>query len=167
MVTLELLKSIKAFSNMDEEQLLALKPHCETLEYRQDERLFREGDDAQHLWYIVEGEVDLRFEMPSRSRTHPERTVASVGVKEPAPEAKVLGWSCFIPPFRMRLSAYCITDRCRIVRIPKSVLTDLFEKDPAMGYQFLSYLITVVGYRFQQFQDHVARNLGEDLMSGW
>ena len=67
----------------------------------------------------------------------------------------------------MRLSAYCVTKGCKIIRINKTALLDLFGKDPIMGYKFMSYMITVVGYRFQQFQDHVAKNMGEDLMSGW
>jgi len=167
MVTFDLLKSIKAFAPLDDEQLAILQPHCEILTFRGGERLFQEGEPALHLWYVIEGQVDLRFEMPSRRSTHAERTVTTLEVAEKAPEAKVMGWSCFIQPNKMRLSAYCITDRCRILRIAKDSLTELFDRDPAMGYRFLSYMITVVGYRFQQFQDHVARNLGEDLMSGW
>ena len=36
-----------------------------------------------------------------------------------------------------------------------------------MGYKFMSYIVTVVGYRFHQFQDEVAKRRGEYLMSGW
>ena len=36
-----------------------------------------------------------------------------------------------------------------------------------MGYRFMSYMVTVVGFRFQQFQDVVAKMTGDTLMSGW
>ena len=94
-------------------------------------------------------------------------TVHSVEIEDKAPEAKVLGLSCFVPPYKMRLSAYCVTDTCNIIRVPKTDLLKMFEQDPGMGYFFMSYMIQVVGFRFHQFQDHVARNMGEDLMFGW
>jgi len=59
------------------------------------------------------------------------------------------------------------TDTCKIVRVAKNDLLRLFNDDPLMGYRFMSYMITVVGYRFHQFQAYVAKNLGEDLISGW
>lgn len=167
MVNLELLKSIKAFSNLSETQLVEIQKHCEELEFREGIKLFKEGDAAEHLWYVIEGQVDLRFELPDQRSSHPERTISSIEVQHQNPEAKVMGWSCFIEPYKMRLSAYCVTDRCRIIRIPRTAMLALFEKDTDMGYKFLSYMITVVGYRFHQFQEHVARNMGEDLMSGW
>lgn len=167
MVTINVLESIKAFKDMSEDQLVAIQAHCEELQFKRNDKLFSEGDLAKHLWNVIEGQVDLRFELPDRRATTPEMTVSSVEVKEKEPEAKTLGWSCFVPPYKMRLSAYCVTKTCRIVRIEKSTLFDLFEKDPLMGYRFMSYMITVVGFRFHQFQDHVAKNMGEDLMSGW
>jgi len=55
----------------------------------------------------------------------------------------------------------------QIVRIKKEELNTLFEKDSKMGYVFTSHLVRVVGFRFQQFQDEIAKNMGESLMCGW
>jgi CRP-like cAMP-binding protein len=167
MIVLDELKRVGAFKRMDEKQLEALRPFCEQLEFHFGDRLFREGDDAHHLWHVTEGNVDLRFEMPDARTTTPEQTVSSVEVQKKDLEAKTLGWSCFVPPHKMRLSAYVVTDTCKVVRVGKSDLLRLFDADPLMGYRFMSYMITVVGYRFQQFQDHVAKNLGADMISGW
>jgi CRP-like cAMP-binding protein len=167
MIDAEMLKSIKVFQNMNDEQLAAVREHCEELKYEKGDKLFTEGDSAAHLWNVVKGQVDLRFEMPDKRPTSSDQTIGSIAVGQRDTESKVLGWSCFIQPYKMRLSAYCVTDTCRIIRIPKEALLQLFEKDPQMGYTFMSFMITVVGYRFQQFQDHVAKNMGEDLMSGW
>jgi CRP-like cAMP-binding protein len=167
MIQTELIKSIEAFENLNDKQLAKIQQHCEIIEYEQDDILFSEGDDATQLWIVIQGLVDLRFEMPDGRPTSPDHTVSFVDVKHQDPEAKMLGWSCFVPPYKMRLSAYCVTETARIVRIEKQKLTELFEQDPEIGFKFLSYLITVVGYRFHQFQDHVATHMGEDLMSGW
>lgn len=167
MVPAELLKSLEAFKHMNDQQVELIQKHCEILEYEKEDKLFSEGDEATHLWIVTKGVVDLRFEMPDGRPTSDKQTITNVDVEHRDPEAKVLGWSCFVPPYQMRLSAYCVTEIATIVRIEKSRLIAVFEKDPEIGYKFLSYLITVVGYRFHQFQDQVAKNMGEDLMSGW
>lgn len=167
MVELEILKRLGPFSGMNDAQLNKLQPRCEEIDFKAGDKLFTEGDDAMHLWVVKKGGVDLRFELPNRTPTSDQMTVDSIAVEDKEPEAKVLGWSCFVPPYKMRLSAYCVTETCNIIRVPKSDLLKLFDEDAKMGYLFMSYMIQVVGFRFQQFRDHVARNMGEDLMFGW
>lgn len=167
MIPTELIKAIEAFKNLKAKQLASIQQHCELIEYQQGDKLFAEGDDATQLWIVIQGLVHLRFEMPDGRPSTTDHTVSAVDVTHQDPEAKVLGWSCFIPPYKMRLSAYCVTEKAKIVRIKKQRLLELFEAEPEIGYRFLSYLITVVGYRFHQFQDHVAKHMGEDMMSGW
>jgi len=167
MIELEMLRQLHPFKDMNENHLKKLQPKCELVEFQKGDKLFTEGDDAAHLWVVREGSVDLRFELPDGRPTSGEMTVDSVEVEKKEPEAKILGWSCFVPPYKMRLSAYCVTKCCKIVRVLKSDLLQLFTDDPLMGYLFMSYMIRVVGFRFHQFQNHVSKNLGEDLMFGW
>ena len=167
MIRLELMEKIEAFEGMNDDQLNVLHQYCEEVEYQRGDKLFTEGDKAKHLWFVVEGMVDLRFEMPDGRSTSDEQTVSTVEVRNRSSVAKTLGWSCWVPPFKMRLSAYCITRTCKIVRLKKEELNRLFEKDSKMGYVFMSHIVRVVGFRFQQFQDEVAKNMGESLMSGW
>ena len=165
MIDLEILERIEAFKDMNDDQLTAIQSFCELVNYQRGDKLFTEGDDATQLWFVVDGQEDLRFEMPDGRATSSELTISTVKVQEAA--AKPLGWSCFVPPHKMRLSAYCTSRHCKIVRIEKDALVRIFDKDRDMGYKFMSYLVTVVGYRFQQFQDEVAKHQGEYLMSGW
>ena len=167
MIELEMLRRLHPFKDMNENHLKKLQPKCELVEFRKGDKLFTEGDDAAHLWVVREGSVDLRFELPDGRPTSGEMTVDSVEVEKKEPEAKILGWSCFVPPYKMRLSAYCVTKCCKIVRVLKSDLLQLFTDDALMGYLFMSYMIRVVGFRFHQFQNHVSKNLGEYLMFGW
>jgi CRP-like cAMP-binding protein len=167
MIEIQVLQQLKPFQDMNEDQLRKLQANCEEIVFQQGDKLFTQNDEALHLWIVREGSVDLRFELPDRRPTSSDMTVDGVIVEEMAPEAKVLGWSCFVPPYKMRLSAYCVTNTCKIVRVLKSDLLQLFSQDSHMGYLFMLYMIKVVGFRFHQFQDHVARNMGEDLMFGW
>lgn len=166
MVTLQDLDNIQAFKELTDDQLTAICQFCEKQSYQRGDRLFREGDMAQHLWLILEGKVDLRFELPgNRPTMEDDTTISSFEADEH--EKRMLGWSCFIPPYKMMLSAYCVTRSCTVIKIPKSALLNLFEKDTLMGYKFMSYLIKVVGFRFQQFQDELAKYKGHDLLNSW
>jgi CRP-like cAMP-binding protein len=157
----------EGFKGFSKRQLAKMKDICEEVVFNENGRLFCEGDPATHLWLIAEGNVDLRFEMPDMRETTKEQTVSSVSVKPKKAVAKTLGWSCFVPPYKMRLSAYCVSRRCRFVRISKEDLLELFEEDRLMGYRFMSYMVTVVGYRFHQFQDVVANTIGNTMLTGW
>jgi len=163
----EFLDRFEAVKNLTEKQRATLANLCEEVSFKRDDRLFAEGDPATHLWLVVDGRVDLRFEMPDKRVSTTDHTVSSVEVTPQKSEAKTLGWSCFVPPFKMRLSAYCATPSCRVIRLPKKDLLQYFEDDPAMGYRFMSYMVKIVGYRFQQFQDVVAKMAGDTIMSGW
>lgn len=165
MVQLDLLDKVEAFSEMTDEQLIRIQEHCEIFTFNKNDKLFTEGDEATHLWAVVEGDVELRFELPN-SETSRRTKLDSVSVSKEG-VAKTLGWSCFVPPHKMRLSAYCISRRCQIVKIPRNSLMRLFEEDFKMGFLFMSYIVKVVGFRFHQFQDEVAKRKGENLMSGW
>ncbi len=167
MISMELLRKVDAFKEFTPYQMEKIRPFCEVVEYTQNDKLFTEGDPAEHFWTVVDGEVDLRFELPDGRVALKEQTISSVSASKKTHESRALGWSCFVPPYTMRLSAFCATPSCRLVRVAKKDLLRLFSEDPLMGYLFLTYLITVVGYRFHQFQDVVASRLGECLMWGW
>ena len=116
------------------------------------------------MWIIIDGKVDLRFELPGGRPTTCDEPVASLKAKDAV--AKILGWSCFVPPYKMRLSAYCVSRNCEVIKIEKKDLLNLFQEDSGMGYIVMTYLVKVVGYRFQQFQDVVAENIGQNLLAG-
>lgn len=165
MINNELLKKITIFEKLNIDQVEKLNKHCELAVYRYGDKLFTENDDAISLWIIIDGKVDLRFELPGKHPTTEDNTVTSV--KGKIAVAKILGWSCFVSPYKMRLSAYCTSKKCEIIRIKKVDLLKLFQDDPKMGCIIMSYLVEVVGYRFQQFQDVVAKSIGQNLLAGW
>jgi len=166
MISRDLIGRINAFKGMNDQRIDAVMACCSEMDFKLGDRLFAEGDRATHLWFVVDGKIDLRFEMPARE-TSQEHTVSSLTVDGSSPTAKAIGWSCFVEPFRMRLSAYCAGPGCKVIRIGKDDLLKLFKQDPQMGYQFMSHMVTVVGHRFQNFQDYIATHIGHGIMHGW
>jgi CRP-like cAMP-binding protein len=158
---------IEAFKSLTDDQRSRVIPLCEEVVFQEGNRLFAEGDPAKHVWFVVDGQVDLRFEWPLRRRTSVEHTISSEEASRQEAEAKTLGWSCFVPPYKMMLSAYCANRTCRIIRIRKEELLQLFEDDPVIGYRFLTYIIAVLGYRFIQLEEEVAKMTGNEMITGW
>lgn len=160
MVTLEIMDEIDAFKGLDKDQLKQVQEYCKICNFKKGERLFSEGEDATDLWFMLAGKIDMRFDLPGRP-TSKENNIASIT------KYHAFGWSCFVPPNKYRLSAYCSSETCKIIKIKRVRLERLFKKDAYIGYTFMSYLINVVGERFHQFQDDVAKRRGEDIISGW
>jgi hypothetical protein len=54
-----------------------------------------------------------------------------------------------------------------VVKIDAVKLNNLMSADTAMGYKIMRYLVQVVGFRFKQMQDQVARFIGINMMNSW
>ncbi|THB80972.1 MAG: cyclic nucleotide-binding domain-containing protein [Desulfobacteraceae bacterium] len=165
MVSIETLEQTDVFKDFSTDELSKILEICSIQEYSVEDRLFAEGDMAKDMWVVLEGQVDLRFEMP-RSGTTTRRNTVSTHDRE-APQSQVFGWSCFIPPYKMRLSAYCSSRRCQVLRVEAAKLNQLMDAEPAIGYKTMQYLLQVVGYRFKQMQDELARFKGINMMNSW
>ncbi|WP_027371321.1 Crp/Fnr family transcriptional regulator [Desulfovermiculus halophilus] len=165
MVSLETLKSLELFHDLSTEQLESLQEQAYTEHFTRNTCLFKEGDPARELWIETEGQVDLRFELPGQTITSNDQTIQHIEARPL--EARMLGWSCFVPPYQMRLSAYCVTETCTVIKFKRDALLELFEHDTDMGYKILSFMIKVVGYRFHECQDELAKHMGENIINAW
>ena len=165
MVGLSVLEKVEVFKGLNDERLATIQKYVEEREYEKGDKLFSEGDDALHLWIVIEGDVDLRFELPGGRPTTKRNTVGARKSKKTL--SRVLGWSCFVKPYKMRLSAYCASRRCTVIMIKREDMLSICEKDSRLGFLVMRLMVEVVGYRFQQFQDVVAKTMGEDILSGW
>ncbi len=146
----DFLRSVEVFKGLPDEQLNQFVDHCREIEYRQNDKLFEEGEDASCLWMVKEGRVDLRFDLPDRP-TSTKNTISSV------PEYKTFGWSSLVAPHKYRLSAYCATNSCTVVQVDRQALLDIFEQDSSTGYLVMSNLVEIIGQRFRRLQESAAK----------
>ena len=122
--------------------------------------VFQEGQEAKYLCVVVEGQVDLRYEMPGR-QTSEEQTISQVL------PGKVFGWSSLVPPHKITLSSYCGDQGCKYYRLPGKDLIGLFESSPKIGYICMRNLTRVVAERFLRMENEVARLEGISVMHKW
>jgi hypothetical protein len=53
------------------------------------------------------------------------------------------------------------------LKLARDDLINLFEQDASIGYRVMSELLSVVGTRFLNLQDEVARQRGSDIINRW
>ena len=150
MTSLDFLRSVAVFKGLIDSQLAGIKENCREMEFRQNTKLFREGEDATCLWIVKEGQVDLRFDLPDRP-TSTKNTITSVS------KYISFGWSSLVAPHKYRLSAYCATNSCRVIQIEREALLKLFKQDSKIGYVVMSNLVEIIGLRFRQLQDSASK----------
>jgi len=160
MITIDFLKKVEVFKHLNDDQLTIIQEYCQTAEFKKGDKIFGVGDDPLYLWVVLTGEVDLHWEIPGRSLSA-EKRISTLA------EASSFGWSSLVPPHKSRLSAYCTSDTCTLVKIAKEKLTALFDKEAAIGYKVMTGLLSIVGARFLNFQDEVARHRGSDIINQW
>ena len=161
MIDIEALKAAEALKGLNNDQLAAIQNISEKLQFAQGQRLFSEGEPSAHLWIVLEGEVELRSDRPEGRANTVEDPISFIS------KAELFGWSSFMPPFEYKLSAFCASQKCAVVKIEKSRLVELFENDADLGFELMSHIIRVIGTHFYQFRNGIAQRWGHDIMSGW
>ncbi len=160
MISLDFLETVEAFKKFNDNQLTALEKCGQKAVFKKGEVLFNEGENAEYVWIVMEGKVGLRYDLPRRSSSI-GNTVSFIS------EQQVFGWSCFVPPYKYRMSGYCTNRKCEVVKMGKEQLVNLFADDAEIGYSVMTYLTTIVGVHFDRFQDELAKRMGDEIISQW
>lgn len=161
MVSLDFLEKLNVFKDLDDDQLVAVQGCCQETECRRGEKVFGMRDESLCLWAVVEGNIDLEQGTADNKSPSQENALSSVS------EDMTFGWSSLVPPNRYRLSAYCSSRRCRLIKIDRKCLIQLFDSDTGLGYKVMTGLLSVMGNRFHQLLDEVIKNKGQQIMNRW
>jgi len=146
MAHLDFLKKVHVFGELNDDQLTAVSDGCVEKEYRKGDKLFDEGENARHLWIVVDGTVEVRFNLPGYDA--PQTNTVSV-----TSSTQTIGWSSFVPPYKYSLPVYCTSKTCKVLKIRKDFLLNLFERDSKMGYLFMSNIASVISIMLRQLQE--------------
>lgn len=145
MISLDFLREVDIFNNLNENQLSLLREGCKEKEYGNGELLFKDGVEANQIWIMQKGKVDLRFDLPGRATSEVTTFYSEWS-------GNTFGWSCFVPPYKYLLSAYCSSKDCKVLQLNKKYILALFEEDSQMGYIVMSNLAHVIRTRFQMMR---------------
>lgn len=148
----DLLKKLTLLEVLNEKQLNILQPLVEHVNCEQDQTIFSQGEEAQYLYLVVEGEVAIRF--------NPEDgeilTVARVG------KGEVFGWSAALGSHTYTSGAVCL-EKAKLLRIEGVALKQLCEEYPETGILILDRLASVIAQRLEGTRNQVVAMLHNGL----
>ena len=131
--------------------------HCETKVYHDQKVLFQEMSEATSLYLLVEGEIELKFQLPA------QRGDAVLAVRNPG---DTIGWSTLVPPYK-----YIFTGVCRgevtVLQIDRGTMESVFATNYHLGYIFMRNVAALSGDRLLRVQDKLAKVLGDEAVTGW
>jgi CRP-like cAMP-binding protein len=106
--------------------------------------LFELGAEAECLYVVVRGRIDLTLPMKIRDADE------DVLLEEKHP-GETLGWSALIPPHRFTLKAKAPM-ASELLAFPRKALLAHFEANPIVGQAVTRNVARVIGRRLQVFQ---------------
>lgn len=124
------------FQGLSDEQRAQLKPLFIPCDFYAGSAIFAQGDPAEYLYAVVQGEVVVNF----KPDDGPPITVARV---QPG---GMVGWSATLGSRRYTSGAVCET-YTQLLRISGSDLRRLCERHPDTGVMLLDRLAAVIAER--------------------
>jgi CRP-like cAMP-binding protein len=159
MVDKEKISSAEIFKELNKEQLEKIADLCEEVIFNDDDKILTERETTDFYFILVEGQVDLRFELPFRE-TSKEMTVLTVAPGE------CFSWSAIVSPHKATLSGYSV-GKSKAIKIPGAKLMRLFEKDNSIGYPIMKKLASMIAGRLTKQQELFIQELGDSLQFKW
>jgi CRP-like cAMP-binding protein len=144
------LSEFALFRNLPEELLNKVAALGEEVTYSEEDFIFREGDQADKLHFLLNGEVVLKVKLTSR----PE----SITVSAVSQQYESFGWSGIVPPYHYTASAVCTAD-CKVLTIPGEGFTKLLEENTAAGFIVMRRLTEIVASRLRNSRQALLKTL--------
>ncbi|MBS1248982.1 MAG: hypothetical protein MAG431_00553 [Chloroflexi bacterium] len=143
---------LSLFDALDDDQLNILRPLIENVECKAEEEVFRQGEKAEHLYLVVEGEVVIHFNPKEEAAL----TISELG------KGDLFGWSAALGRCTYTSGAICAKNG-KLLRIKGDDLKKLYREYPEMGILIVDRLSRVIANRLTNTQDKVAELLNQGL----
>jgi len=130
MVNVEWLKKTELFEGLGESQLNDILSQSITESYPEGESLFLQGQEANRLFILIKGAIDLTVKTKEQINF-----VASKIEKEGA----VFGTASLMEPFQYNVSATCLKPS-EVLKINAKWLRERMKEDPMMGLEIMKKL---------------------------
>jgi len=140
MLKVDELSKMELFRGLPKEKLEEISKICEVLEYKKGDIIFREGEDAERIFALLDGEIELYIQLSTR----PDRIPFSI-ISMPY---DTFGWTALVPPHYYTASSMCRKDT-KVAAINRIDLINLIEKDPTIGMNVYKKIASVISNRLR------------------
>ncbi len=157
-----LLAGFKFFSEVVPETLEMIAQKGEVLEFGPGDVIFHFDEPAEHLYGLLEGEVDLSIvfiDKVLKTEIEYEEAIQASMVDEEKSIVidtvlpnQIFGWASLVGPTRRTVTARC-TETCRVIAIAAADLNAMFAKDHNLGYVIMKKLADIIAKRLKMRTD--------------
>jgi len=149
---LDLMEQFALIEGFSKDQIDLLSPLIEDIGYQVDQVVFNQGDKADYLYFVVEGNVSIQF----KPEDGPVLTVSDVE------KGGVFGWSSALGSAQYTSSAVCMGPG-RFIRMRGAELKKLCQEHPETGILILNRLASVIAQRLRGTHEQVVKLLHQGL----
>lgn len=150
MITTDALSRFDLFKGLSESLLAEIAALSEEVSVKQGEFIFREGEKADKLHFLLNGSVALRVKLTSR----PE----SVTVSFVSMSYQSFGWSGIVAPNHYTSSAECDEDSNLLI-IPAIPFMKLLEANPESGFKVMQRIAETIADRLRNSRQALIKTM--------
>ena len=149
MASLDLMRAVALFNGLSDEQLQRLLDISEEEIYYDDEIIFEQGTEGDKLYFISEGQVEIRIRFHPRE---PERSQVYLG------RGQIFGEMALLDLGKRSATVKCSQDETVLHSISNEAFTDLCTSDTAIGYVIMRNMAMDLSFKLR----HQNLNLGAE-----
>lgn len=157
MVSPELMRRYPFFSNLSRDQLNKLAQAGYELGVETGHYFFREGEELDQFYVVLEGEVgiivdltDDRVDQPLSGQLTGQITTREIVTSEVGP-GEMFGWSALVPPHTATSGCKALRP-CRVIGFDCKQLHQMFEEDCRFGYVMLMKATKIIRARLRSMR---------------
>ena len=150
MITTDALSRFDLFKGLSESLLAEIAALAQEVSVKQGEFIFREGEKADKLHFLLNGSVALRVKLTSR----PE----SVTVSFVSMPYQSFGWSGIVAPNHYTSSAECDEDSNLLI-IPAVPFMKLLEANPESGFKVMQRIAETIADRLRNSRQALIKTM--------
>lgn len=150
MISTDTLAQFNLFNGLPEALLEEIAALSSEVSVSNGDIVFKEGEKADKLHFLLHGSVALRVKLTSR----PE----SVTVSFVSTPFQSFGWSGVVAPHHYTSSAECDEDS-KLLIIPADPFMKLLEKYPEAGFQVMKRIAEIIADRLRNSRQALLKTL--------
>lgn len=147
MTPVERVVEIPFFQGLSAEALREVAAGSSYLTLERGKTVVSQNDVAEHVYFLLSGRVQCYMLFQG---------VDDLLVGTVSEPGSLVGWSLFRPPYRYTATVRCEND-CRLLRVPREVVSSLIEAQPRLGYILLKRVASALANRLEQTRDILVR----------
>lgn len=154
MISPELIRRYPFFADLSMDQIVTLAQAAEELEVEAEHYFFHQGNELDHFYVVIEGEVgillnltDDRIEQPLSSQLTGAVQTREIVVSKIQP-GEMFGWSALVPPHTATSSGKALT-RSRVAAFDCTELRPIFANNCRFSHIMLQKATQVIRERFR------------------